>query len=123
MTSVATWRSVSSSRTAWSVRWANRSRSSSDSSAVIPTSTRHSRPDRADHDRLDHVGWEDLAHQQVGQVGVAVGAGLAVARHGRRIARAGPGDQGSAVVAEQRQPPGQLGTQPLQAVLHLLPHL
>src|SRR4029450_7870504 len=44
MTSVPTWRSVSSSRTAWSVRWANRSRSCSDSSAAMPTSTPPSRP-------------------------------------------------------------------------------
>jgi len=41
-----------SSRTALSLRWANRSRSCSDSSAAIPTSTRHNRPTRAEHDRL-----------------------------------------------------------------------
>jgi hypothetical protein len=42
MPPVLAGRSVSSSCTARSVRWVNRSRSCSDSSAAIPTSTRHS---------------------------------------------------------------------------------
>jgi hypothetical protein len=52
MASVPTWGSAWSSRTASSLRWANRARSCSDSSPAIPTSTRHNRPTRAEHDRL-----------------------------------------------------------------------
>jgi hypothetical protein len=48
-----TWGSAWSSRTAWSLRWVNRARFGSDASAAIPTSTRHNRPTRAEHDRLD----------------------------------------------------------------------
>lgn len=61
-------------RTAWSTRSANRSHSSSGSSATSPTSTCHSRRIRVEHDRLDLLGLEHLAHQELGQVGVTVGA-------------------------------------------------
>jgi hypothetical protein len=88
----------------------------------MPTLNSPQSSHRAEHDRVDLVDGEHVAYQQVGQVGIAVGAGLAVAAHDRGVAWAGPCEQCAAVVGEQGKPATKVGTQPLEAVVDLMAH-